>query len=124
MIEHLSFSDALRIMGHCNTALRIGGVLRIVVPDLRILVNDYLAGESAEKFVDRLQLRSNASDLFHKGAHHRAMYDANYLATVFRSAGFPSPEQKRFLESRIPDIASVEPESRKFESLYMEAVKG
>ena len=123
MIEHLTFSDAVKVLSHCHRALQVGGILRIAVPDLRIIVNDYLAGESAERFVDRLHLLSNASDIFHKGASHQAMYDAASLASLFCQSGFLKPEQKQFAQSRIPDIRRVELEVRKDESLYMEAIK-
>lgn len=123
MIEHLTFGDAVKVLRHCHLALRIGGILRIAVPDLRIIVNDYLAGESAERFIDRLLLRSTASDILHKGANHQTMYDAAYLAVLFRQAGFPNPEQKQFAQSQIPDIGRVELEVRKHETLYMEATK-
>jgi hypothetical protein len=68
-------------------------------------------------------LHSNLSDVFHKGAHHQSMYDASYLAAAFRKAGFSCPEQKKFAQSQIPNIGSVELESRSDERLYMEALK-
>jgi hypothetical protein len=86
-------------------------------------VNDYLADGSAPNLIDRMQLRSNVSDLFHKGSHHQTMYDAKYLAFLFRQSGFLYPKQKEFRQSLIPDIESVELESRKDESLYMEAAR-
>lgn len=123
MIEHLDFNDAVKVLTHCRAALRVGGVVRIAVPDLRTFIDDYLTDGNAERLIQRLHLRSKVGDVFHKGSTHRAMYDAKYLAALFRQAGFPSPEQKQFGESRIADIASVELESRKDESLYMEAEK-
>jgi predicted SAM-dependent methyltransferase len=123
MVEHLAFSDAVKVLSHCHQALRFGGILRIAVPDLRAIVDDYLADGSAPIFIDRLHLRSNVSEVFHRGAHHQTMYDASYLAFLFRQSGFSHPERKEFGHSEIPDIGSVELESRKHESLYMEATK-
>lgn len=123
MVEHLAFGDAVKVLSHCHEALRVGGILRIAVPDLRTIVDDYLADGSAPTFIDRLHLRSSASEAFHKGAHHQTMYDARYLASLFREAGFPNPERKEFGQSQISDIGDVELESRKHESLYMEATK-
>src|SRR5258708_5868023 len=50
MLEHLAFDDAVKVLSHCYRALRVGGILRIVVPDLRIIVDDYLADGSASTF--------------------------------------------------------------------------
>jgi SAM-dependent methyltransferase len=123
MIEHLAFIDAVKVLSHCRKVLRVGGVLRITVPDLRIMVDDYVANGDAARLVERLHLSSNFSDVFHKGACHRAMYDADYLAFLFNKAGFASPERRQFGESHIPEIGEVELESRRFGGLFMEATK-
>jgi hypothetical protein len=40
-----------------------------------------------------------------------------------KQAGFSHPEVRHFMESCIPDVASVELASRQRESLYVEASK-
>ena len=45
MLEHLYFTEALRVLKECHRVLAPGGVLRVVVPDLRAIVMEYL-GES------------------------------------------------------------------------------
>ena len=42
VIEHLSRSDAMSLAKECGRALRSGGVIRFVVPDLEAMVSQYL----------------------------------------------------------------------------------
>ena len=58
MIEHSTFGDAVKVLNHCRKVLRVGGVLRITVPDLRIMGDDYVANGDAARFVERLHLSS------------------------------------------------------------------
>jgi hypothetical protein len=59
----------------------------------------------------------------HAGAHHKQMFDARSLAHMLQGAGFPAPELSTFGSSRIAEIAEIELESRRSESLYVEATR-
>lgn len=41
-LEHLSQAEAAQVLHHCFRALRQGGIIRLVVPDLEAVVNAYL----------------------------------------------------------------------------------
>ncbi len=111
----------------CFRVLRPGGVLRIVVPDLGIMVRDYLSDTAdpmaSHRFVSRLLLTTGLRDVVHAGAHHKQMFDARSLAHMLQEAGFPVLELSTFGSSRIAEIAEIELESRRSESLYVEATK-
>jgi hypothetical protein len=49
------------------------------------------------------------------------MYDENSLSLLLSKAGFAQAVAKSWGESSIPNILSVEPQSRASETLYMEA---
>ena len=99
--------------------------MRVVVPDLEIIVRQYLADsidpKASHRFIGRLLLARGIRDLLHPGAHHRQMFDRRSLPHMLKEAGFFSPEVSRFRSSRIPDIQDIELESRRGESLYVES---
>jgi predicted SAM-dependent methyltransferase len=124
--EHFTWAESLAITRECHRVLRRGGVLRVGVPNLRILIDDYLQDKSdraSHRLVERLQLSHTLQDCLHTGAHHSQMFDERSLLHLFVSAGFVQAEVRSFRLSTIPDIATIEPEERKFETLYVEATK-
>lgn len=124
--EHFTFEQCLKVAKECWRVLTTKGILRVAVPDLRIAIKDYLESRepmASHEFVDRLLMSRGLQDLIHRGRHHHQMFDANSLGFLFREAGFLQPKVKQFRESAIPDIADVELESRKSESVYVEALK-
>jgi predicted SAM-dependent methyltransferase len=125
--EHFTYDESLAVARECYRVLRRGGILRIVVPDLGIIARDYLADEAnplaSHRFVSRLLLTSNVRDILHAGAHHKQMFDGRSLCHMLREAGFAAPELSAFGSSRIAEIAEIELESRRSESLYVEAAR-
>jgi predicted SAM-dependent methyltransferase len=125
--EHFTYEESLAVARECFRVLRPGGILRIVVPDLGIMVRDYLADTAdpmaSHRFVSRLLLTASVRDIVHAGAHHKQMFDARSLAHMLLVAGFAAPELSAFGSSRIAEIAKIELESRSSESLYVEATR-
>jgi SAM-dependent methyltransferase len=124
--EHFTYEQSLALTKECFRVLRPGGILRIVVPDLRRLVDDYLADPApmaSHRFIGRLLLGHTWRDFLHAGAHHSQMFDSCSLIFMLRESGFDSAHECEFGESLIPNLAKVELESRKAESLYAEAEK-
>ena len=133
VLEHLYFTEAKRLLAECFRVLEPRGVLRLVVPDLRAIVREYLGerafadgvatGSSpADRMNERLLLRPpepprgsflyrlySAATEFH---WHKWMYDADSLAAHLRAAGFEDVREMPYNESRIDGIAEVERRER------------
>jgi predicted SAM-dependent methyltransferase len=123
--EHFTYEESLTVAKECFRVLKPGGILRIVVPDLGTIVRDYLADtanpKASHRFVGRLLLTSGVRDVLHPGAHHKQMFDAASLPYLLLEAGFSQTAVSAFGSSRIPEIADIELESRRSESLYVES---
>jgi len=131
LLEHLYRDDALRVLRECHRVLRDGGACRLIVPDLRAIVEEYLAGENrlkasegdssetpADRMNDRLLLRSRSGPKgswiarvcrslwdFHS---HKWMYDADSLARIMTEAGFVDAHERALHDTDILDIEGVE----------------
>lgn len=135
LLEHLYPDEAKELLRECGRVLKPGGVIRLVVPDLRSIVLEYLGerpfGDLCENWEkmsagDRLCLRlnmcsqtSSGGNIFYrlyttfKDFHsHKWMYDANSLMKQMSEAGFVNISQRQFLDSAIPCIEEVEIKDR------------
>jgi SAM-dependent methyltransferase len=122
--EHLTMSVAEHATAECYRVLKPGGMLRLVVPNLRDAVVNYLNSkdpEAAFELNKKLYYRPLeecrswiysiylALTDFH---YHKFMYDPAQLTSIFIKVGFGSAEEKTFLESAIVEIPDVELETR------------
>lgn len=136
VLEHLYRSEADTLLAECRRILKPGGVLRLVVPDLHALVQNYLKNTNggstsqseqapADWLNERLAFRSAqppGGNLafkaygFWKDFHsHKWMYDADSLSHYFENAGFASVMKKEYRCSEIRGIEEVEEPERVLE---------
>jgi predicted SAM-dependent methyltransferase len=148
LLEHLYFQEGHRLIRECFRTLAEGGVVRIVVPDLRSIVLEYLGEHPfpessngferkchADRLNERLLMRSPAApshNFFYrlysswKDFHsHKWMYDAESLKHHMESAGFVEVREMPLHQSRIDGIEQVENPSRvlKGEGICIEGIK-
>ena len=122
--EHFTYPQSLAIARDCFRALAPQGILRIVVPDLELIVREYLADRkplAAQTLLSRLSLNHSLQDMVHPGSNHSQMFDSKSLVHLLREAGFEQVEVMSYGKSAIPEIDQIELEVRKQESLYVES---
>jgi SAM-dependent methyltransferase len=124
--EHFTYAESLKVVRECFRVLEAGGVIRIAVPDLELIVRDYLADKDAlasHTFISRMMLNHSLQDLVHPGSNHSQMFDARSLIYLLQEAGFANPSVRAFRDSAVPEIEGLELEVRRDESLYVETQK-
>jgi SAM-dependent methyltransferase len=122
--EHLYYEDAIALTQECYRILKPGGVLRLVVPDLRTFIEDYIrdaspqaAGILNQKLLFR-EIRRERSIIyrFYTGLtdfhSHKFMYDPPALIQLLQEAGFNNVCEKECFQSRISEISQVESKDR------------
>ena len=134
VLEHLYIEEGQQLVGEAFRVLVDGGVLRVVVPDLGVIVEEYLNQRAsnegpqesglrpADQLNQRLLMRwpsPSAAKLpyriysawqdFHS---HKWMYDLDSLTHLFLRTGFIEVKRRNNHESRIEGIESVEDPSR------------
>jgi len=116
VLEHFSKDRGRRLLSDCYRVLRKQGVLRVVVPDLRKTVADYVDGSTdARDFLRKLGasgmedadgvLKEKLGWLFR--FPHRCMYDSSALVSALRDAGFTATVCAPF-EGTLDDLGAVE----------------
>lgn len=131
MLEHLDRDEAKQFLLEARRVLKPGGIIRICVPDFRIIVNNYLAHQDADKAVAETYMaiskpRTFASRVHYAlvgGRHHHWMYDSQSLSKLLTSVNFSTPVILTPGETTIPNPGELNLFERSDVSLYVEAKK-
>jgi len=134
ILEHLSLADFRTALGNAHRHLRLGGILRVIVPDLEAGVRAYLAlleskpSEAAEIFMRSTVLgeesrpRGLVSRLISSisNARHRWMWDYPALAHELERTGFRGIRRCTFGDSEDTRFREVEDAARFEDSVAVE----
>ena len=135
LLEHLYLEEAKSLLKECFRVLQPGGILRMVVPDLRAIVFGVYGEKSfcessdeteaiswADRLNERLRLRSPeppSGNVFYriytalKDFHsHKWMYDTDSLIRYFKLVGLMVVQETQFHQSRIEGIEKIEEAGR------------
>ena len=131
MIEHLDRREAASFLAECMRVLKPGGVLRLVAPDVRWSVLEYMEKGRADEFIAQLQfdtdrprgLVAGLRQLVAGGRGHRWMYDGPSLGKLVAGANFADVAIVPAGQSRLADPAGLDLREREIESVYIEATR-
>lgn len=131
LLDCLHLFETKRLLKECFRVLRPGGVLRVVVEDIRPILQEYLDGHPrahlseelarlrpADRLMARLLCESPEAPrggflykLYRRVTDFQTRkwaYDADSLKSHLKEAGFGDVSEKKFLDSQIPKIEEVE----------------
>jgi predicted SAM-dependent methyltransferase len=119
-LEHLPKKNALKFLNRCFTILKPGGIIRLVVPDIDIIINKY----QKDSIKDNIAATNELNLRFFEDGQHKHMYNYKTLSTTLTSIGFKNVKKLDFRKSKIKDINKLETLKLKYyTSLYIEAIK-
>ena len=127
-LEHLSKIEGRYLLRECHRLLKPNGIIRIVVPDLKVIINRYTQGKiAADEVLDQLYVTYNSpTDGVLKRIiapfiqfPHKCMYDTPTLLRIMSEIGFEVAIKQAF-ESEIKDIQVIEQSERTAESILVE----
>lgn len=129
MLEHLDQVEARSVLREIRRVLSPGGILRLAVPDLRLLVEAYQQDKDADVFVAGTHLtmtrpRTLAGRLrlaVVGPRHHLWMYDGDSLVRLLLREGFHSATVLPAGSTTIRNPAPLNLRERMEESVYVEA---
>ncbi|BAY97842.1 family 2 glycosyl transferase [Tolypothrix tenuis PCC 7101] len=130
-LEHLSKTEGQNFLSECYRVLKPHGIIRIIVPDLKAIINKYLQGQiAADQLLDTLYVsyESPEDNILKKKLApfirfpHKCMYDTPTLLKVMSEIGFQATSKQAF-ESEINDLSQIEDYSRTIEAVIVEGKK-
>jgi predicted SAM-dependent methyltransferase len=131
MLEHLDRVDAKSFIAEAHRVLMVGGVIRLCMPDLKRMIEEYLEHEDADAFVEKtLMCVARPRSIGERLAmaiigprHHQWMYDAKSLTKLLESNGFAGCQTLKAGESNTTKSSGVDLYQHADHSFYLEAVK-
>lgn len=126
-LEHIDAADGKHAIAECHRVLRRGGVMRLLTPDLRALVDEIYVRRNPRHlrwctaYLDANGPCESLNMHMRMGGDHRFIYDEEHLTEILRDAGF-AVRRVRYNWSSVPELRYLD--LRDFGlNLFLECVK-
>ena len=126
-VEHVDEAAGKLVLRECHRVLRTGGVMRLLTPDLRALIEEIYLRRSprhlrwCRAYLDGDDPCEALNMHMRMGGDHRFIYDEEHLTALLRDLGF-AVRRVRYNWSTIPEMRFLD--LRDFGlNLFLEAVK-
>jgi predicted SAM-dependent methyltransferase len=141
MLEHVRIDKVRFLLEEVRRVLKPGGLFRVTVPDLELFARKYVEGDDtffkpylashrenlrngkAKHWIVRTHgsaFMSMCNVLFHR---HRWMYDFETLRALSEEVGFSKAIKQSFREGVDGEVALLDDECRRHETLYVDLLK-
>ena len=132
VLEHLDRQEVELYLREARRILCPGGILRLVVPDLTMIINKYNENHDADAFITEIYLSQLRPRTFTQRLRatvvgsriHQWAYDGASLSQLLLKNGFIEPQIFQPGQTGIPDPGELDLYERADVSLYVEAKKG
>ena len=124
-LQMIRFDDLQRGLGELRRVLKVGGVLRISVPDAELAVNRFSASWDQFPISDEIERTKPGRFLRYLLWHGdaRSAFTFESLTDPLNRAGFQNVRRGQFKETFSPHPEIVDLDTREGESLFVEAIK-
>lgn len=125
-LQMIPYSDLLPVLTELRRVLRVGGVLRVSVPDLERAWRAYEQGDGGHFLIDDRIERSVDGKLcsyLSQCGSTRSVFTGAWLCELVRRAGFTDAWLVKFGETATRHAESVDLDTRPAESLFVEAIR-
>lgn len=130
MLEHLDREEAGRFLKEARRLLAPGGIIRLLVPDIKKLADQYISAGDADFFIESTILGTKSPRsllertrlLIVGSRNHKWMYDGKSLSKLLGDHGFIKARVVRAGETMIENPAPLDLHERDSESVCVEAV--
>jgi len=118
MLEHLSYQDGIKFIRECFRALRPGGMMRVLVPDLELWIDAY--SKNNNFFFEQYRRYGGIDpDIYVTKAavfmgmlhnhEHKCGYDFESLKWLVEFAGFVDVRRTLYADGEVENLADLEP---------------
>jgi predicted SAM-dependent methyltransferase len=121
VLEHFEKYETKNILAEAYRVLKKGGVLRIVLPDLKKFIENYENADSFNRdFYGYDKDVKKMTNIFIRG--HQWMYDENSIVELLKEK-FKEVKIQKFRSGETPELQYLDLKSHSNHSLYVEAKK-